>query len=80
MPMFPRCRPPSHLPHAAPNHLKAIWKVFVSESWLGKKLFKLEIGFAVSGLGLVGAGCVAVGWARTGPGACVRLRNEWTCA
>ena len=45
---FPCCCPPSHLPRAAPNHIKAIWKVFVSESWLCKKLFKLEIGFTVS--------------------------------
>jgi hypothetical protein len=32
----------------APNHIKAIWKVLVSENSIVKRLFKFEIGFAVS--------------------------------
>lgn len=59
-----RCRAPSPLVRlrvlpalfapAAPNHLKAIWKVFVAENPLFKNLFKLEIGFAVRGWGVAG--------------------------
>jgi hypothetical protein len=30
------------------NHLKAIWKVLVSENAIFKRLFNFEIGFAVS--------------------------------
>ena len=32
----------------APNHIKAIWKVLVSENPIVKRLFNFEIGFAVS--------------------------------
>ena len=52
------CRTPAAV--AAPNHIKAIWKVFISESWLFKKLFNLEIGFTVSSLvAWVGCGRLA---------------------
>ena len=27
----------------SPNHLKAIWKVFLAESWLAKKLFSFKV-------------------------------------
>ena len=62
-----RVRPPSLLQMwvwMSFNHLKAIWKVLVSENAIVKRLFNFEIGFAVS------SGCLPMLEPGSGQGGC----------